>query len=425
MALRIETLAIGDELLTGRIADTNSAFVGDQLFRKGFRLQRTSAIADDEASIVPTLKECSTRADYVICFGGLGPTSDDKTAEVVARLLGSPLVSHPASLERLTAAMASRNRVLTPQLLKQVVYPEKAQAIGNGVGSAPGFACTLGKARLFFLPGVPLEMKPMFMDSVLPEILRASGPGYLQSQIWKCIGIPESELQRKMDGIERALPPEAWLGYRTRFPENHLTLYWKSLSSERTPEFEKVASVIEKEIAGLFYTKSDLELEELVLEQLRALGMHLALAESCTGGMASHRMTRVPGSSEFFFGGTVVYQVAAKARLLGVELENPTDAVSAQCTLELAKSLQKRSGCAVTAAVTGYMGPTGGTHSDPLGTVYIAVVGKDVVESRFQIYGQSRESNQWGASTLLLNEVRKYLAAQSLSKVVEDGVAKS
>ncbi len=417
---RIETIAIGDELLTGRIADTNSAYVAGRLFPRGQRLDRITVVADDESQMRTAFSEAAARAQVVICFGGLGPTSDDKTAAVAARFLNSTLIEDAASLERLHAFLKARGRPETPQVRKQIQLPRGARPLLNSVGLAPGFAFAVGETDFYFLPGVPAEMKVMFSDFVLPELeqrLVAAGAETLFSHTWKCLGIPESELQRRMDATEAALPPQAYLGYRTRFPENHLTLYWRSPVIARSPkgdeatppEFLQQADAISHLVAEWAYTDEELELEDLILRELKGTGKTVAFAESCTGGLCAQRMTRVPGASENVWGSAVVYQVDAKRVLLGVEAGSPEDAVSADCSRRLAENLKARSGCDIAAAVTGYLGPSGGTDQDPVGTIYICVVGEVMIERRITHPGLNREASGWGASTYVLNEIWNYL----------------
>lgn len=408
---RIETIAIGDELLTGRIADTNSAYVAGRLFPRGQRLDRATVVADDEAQMRTAFTEAGARAQVVICFGGLGPTSDDKTADVAARFIGSSLVEDAPSLARLKVFLEQRGRVETPQVRKQVKLPDGARALPNSVGLAPGFAFTVGETDFYFLPGVPAEMKAMFSDHVLPALekrLAAAGAETLFSHTWKCLGVPESELQRRMDATEAALPANAYLGYRTRFPENHLTLYWRA-KGERPSAFLKQVDAISRLVAEWAYTDEELELEDLVLRELKSRGRTIAFAESCTGGLCAQRLTRVPGASESFWGSAVVYQIEAKQALLGVKVDSDEAAVSADCSRRLAESLKARSGCDIAAAVTGYLGPAGGTEKDPVGTIYICVVGDYLIEKRITHPGLNREASGWGASTYVLNEVWNYL----------------
>jgi nicotinamide-nucleotide amidase len=378
MSTRIETIAIGDELLTGKIADTNSAFVANELFNLGLRLQRQNVVADLSREIQNILKEVSARSDFAVVFGGLGPTSDDKTAETVSHLLNTPLIEEPAAKSRLYQRYQERNREVTKEALKQVLYPKGTKLVINQRGMAPGFEMVLGGCRFFFLPGVPSEMRPMFLEQVLKEIriqVEASGfaTGVL-SHTWRCLGIWESDLQRVMNSVEAKLPEGAWLGYRTKFPENHLSLYWKENLKEGKEGFQRACVEIRNLLSRWTYTETKKELEELIHDQCMAQGLTLALAESCTGGKVAERLVRVSGSSHYFWGSYVVYQVGAKASMLNVNLSNPQEAVSESTSELLAKATLEQSKCSVAAAITGYLGPTGATDSDPLGTLYCCVL---------------------------------------------------
>ncbi len=414
--MRIETLAIGDELLTGKISDTNSAYVAAELFKNGLRLDRCSVVPDDESAIRNAFEELGARCRFVVCFGGLGPTSDDKTALVVANHLGTEVEDHPESLAQLQVFARKRNRELTPQLLKQIKTPKGSRALFNKVGLAPGFVCTLGKAQFYFLPGVPHEMKPLFTQEVLPELLQANtdlGGGYTHSHVWKCVGIPESELQRLMDPVEAALPAGAWLGYRTKSPENHLVLYWKAPARELPSKWSAFVERIRSLLAPYSFTEDNHELESLVIAELKSRGARVALAESCTGGVLAQRLTSVAGSSEVFWGSAVVYQTGAKASLLSVRVSD-VEAVSARCSRELALHLREKSGCEYALAITGYMGPTGGTDKDPVGTVYLAVAGPSgMSEERIQIPTRNREVDRYAASTYALNRLRLVLGQRA------------
>jgi nicotinamide-nucleotide amidase len=178
---------------------------------------------------------------------------------------------------------------------------------------------------------------------------------------------------------------------------------------EEVAAFEGFAQTIRENLGALSYTEEEKELEELVLDELQNQGLRLALAESCTGGLCAQRITKVAGSSRSFWGSAVVYQVAAKEVLLGVKVGDEAQAVSAECSRQLAQQLRERAGCEITAAVTGYMGPAGGTAESPVGTVYIAVQGDSLQETHLTVLGKHREGNQWAASTHVLNLVLKYL----------------
>lgn len=406
-SFKLETIAIGDELLTGKIADTNSAWVASQLFRRGFALSHQTVIADDVKKIQQTISERSNFADVVFCFGGLGPTSDDKTAECIADLLGCKLVEHLPSKERMTKFLLERNRQITPQILKQIIYPEKTEPIFNPKGLAVGFSFVKNDCEFYFLPGVPHEMKAMFEESVLEKVIIQGSKGEkLFHHLWKCLDIPESELQRLMDPIEAELPKFAYLGYRTKFPENHLTLYMRA--NETPPEFSKYISRISELVRPYVYTEEDLSLEEIVLQKLKAQGKSLVFAESCSGGMACERMTSLSGASQHVFGSFTVYQTRAKEVMLGLKVSD-LESVSKECSLQLALRAKKLSGADIAASITGYLGPTGGTEADPVGTMYLCVVGEKTIERRIFQPWKERSQAQWGAATHLLNLVRSTL----------------
>lgn len=410
---RIETLAIGDELLTGKIADTNSAFVGGELFSNGLRLVRQNCVLDKKEDILSSINEISKRAQFAICFGGLGPTSDDITAETVACLLDQKLNRDEPSHQRLVDYLKSRNRQVTEQTLKQVMIPEGTNPIPNKVGLAPGFCFTFQGCNFFFLPGVPAEMKPMITEFVLPQILKQTPEvGKVKSSVWRCIGIVESELQRLMVPIEKHLPSGMWLGYRTRFPENYLYLYSEMKNAdEQQKTFQEWMEKIEVLVAPYCYGKKERELEEWVLDELKKQKRKVVTAESCTGGLVVQRLTQVPGASDWVWGGFVTYQVAAKDEMLSVRVENPENAVSPDCSEQLALAALKKSQCDIALGITGYMGPTGGTTSVPIGTVFISVVdskGRKLSET-VSLPSRPRSALQWGAASFALNAVRKFL----------------
>ena len=214
------------------------------------------------------------------------------------------------------AYLEARGRKITEPTLKQVFIPEETKVIPNFTGLAPGFYFNLNQCSFFFLPGVPSEMKPMFEQSVLPEIRKVMpAQGEVESKVWRCIGIVESEVQRLMTPIEKKLPPKMWLGYRTRFPENYLYLYClEKDSSLRKKKLEDCAKEIESLILPFCYGKAERDLEEWVFDLLKQKNKKVALAESCTGGLVVHRLTHVPGASDYVWGGFVSYQIELKKK---------------------------------------------------------------------------------------------------------------
>ncbi len=411
--IRLETIAIGDELLTGKTSDTNTTFVGQALFDRGLRLERTTVILDDMETIREVVRDRSGHADYVLCFGGLGPTTDDVTAEAVAGILGCGVVDYAPALKNLYALYERLKRTVTPALLKQALYPETAEPIPNQVGLAPGFSCVVGKCRFYFLPGVPREMKGMVTDWVLPDLARrlGSATGDLLSHSWRLLGIAESDLQTRLGEVQASLPKEAWLGYRTHNPENHLTLYYRSLDGKPTKAFDALRDRIRGIVEPWCYTEDGKTLEEVVLAELIARKARLATAESCTGGLMAQRLTRVPGASEGVWGGATVYQIDAKAALLDVKLTHPGEAVSAACSRRLAESILEKSGATVAVGITGSLGPTPANDTDSIGTIYVCVAenGKKAAEQKYILPVRTREEMQWSASAYGLGAVLRSL----------------
>ena len=213
---------------------------------------------------------------------------------------------------------------MTPASLKQILYPEATQVISNPKGLAPGFFFNLGSSTLFFLPGVPMEMEAMVHETVIPEIQKIFQVKKLWSHTWRCLGIHESQVQEVMNPIEKKLPSDCYLGYRTSFPENHLTLYWTEING--TKGFQEIQGEIREILKPWCYTEGDREIEQVVVEELVKQKKRIALAESCTGGLTLQRLTRIPGASNVVWGGFVSYQISAKAQMLGVKVATAEDA---------------------------------------------------------------------------------------------------
>ena len=406
---RIGTLAIGDELLTGRIADTNTSFVGDALFARGSRLACARVVPDEISVIQEAVTELAAKLDFLVVFGGLGPTSDDKTTEAIARMLGCPTVPHEPSREKLNRYLAGRKRLVTAAAEKQLLVPSAAEAIANPVGLAPAFVVSglvgRGGCTCFFLPGVPAEMKAIFSRDILPRLIGAIPGDTSEPPVWRCIGIPEAELQELLGPLEARLPAGAWLGYRTRFPENHVTLYRRAGVSIPADLHGSIEAVLRP----FCYQRGREEPEEAVLAALRRGRAILVLAESCTGGLVAQRLTALPGASDHVWGSYVVYRREAKLAMLGVSVPTDEAAVSAQTTRELAVRALEKSGAGFAAAVTGYLGPTGGTDADPVGTLYLCVAragarGPFLEKKKWQP-NPDRVAAQWGAATWILVEL--------------------
>jgi nicotinamide-nucleotide amidase len=410
VSLHVEILSTGDELLTGQVVDTNSTWLMDRLWDLGVMVRRKTLVGDDRDDLAAALRECCARADAVVMSGGMGPTEDDLTAEVVAAVLGVPLELHPPSLEAIEARFRALGRAMTPNNAKQARLPRGAEVVPNRFGTAPGFGVQVGRAWLTCLPGVPAEFKGLCEEAVLPR-LAARLDAATAARVLKLIGVPESTADQAMRPVmDDPRHRGVRFGYRAHFPEVHLK--W----SVAGPDAEPRAAAIEAEVRALFgeavWGQGKEELPEVVVARLAARGERVALAESCTGGMVAELLTRVPGASAVLDLGVVAYADAVKARLLGVPpaLLAAHGAVSEPVARAMAEGARREGAAAWGVGITGIAGPSGGTPQKPVGTVHLAVAGPGGTEAVARLYrgdrGRVRRAAAWEALDLLRRALR-------------------
>jgi nicotinamide-nucleotide amidase len=407
-------LSTGDELTTGKVVDTNSAFIADRLFGAGIRAIAVLKVGDDRGKLLWALAQARDLGELIIGTGGLGPTADDLTTEVVAEFIGKSLITDESTAAALKQRFAARATPWTPNNLKQARFPEGAAIIPNPVGTAPGFRVEIdGRKTLIWLSGVPQEMTAMFDQTVMPWITAQRGEGNgIFARTFKIYGLTESKLDELVKPVE--LGPAAKLSFRAHYPDLTLRLI---VSGGRMEEkkFVELGSEIRRVLAWHVYAESDLTMEEVVGQLLLAKQQTLALAESCTGGFISHRITRIAGSSAYYFGGAVTYANEAKVKFLGVQpatLEKH-GAVSEQTALEMSQGIRERTGATIGLAVTGIAGPDGGSPEKPVGTVWLSIAGPLRHQARrWQFHGE-REHIILGSSQAALNWLRLVLLEQS------------
>ncbi len=394
--MRIESLVTGDELLTGLTVDTNSQFFQNQLLnRLGLRVERAVTVGDVKATISEALRAAAERADIVLVSGGLGPTADDVTAEAAADCAGVPLELHAPTLASMEERFKSRGLKLTPNNQRQAMVPRGAEVVENAVGVAPMFNLRIGKARCFFVPGVPREYRHLVEHEVLPRIEAARPNRAVRLlRLLKTVALPESHLDALIEPVA-AKHPQVTFGYRTHLPENHLKLLAEGPDEASAREVLRRAEEESRAVLGRYVFGADEEtLPGVVLEKLKAGQRTLATAESVTGGLVAKLLTDIPGASDAFKGGAVTYTDEVKALTLGVSREAlaTTGAVSEVVARAMAVGARERFGADVSLATTGIAGPTGGTRELPVGTVFIALAGAgaDVVVERFR-FGFDRE----------------------------------
>ena len=371
--MRISTLSIGDELLCGEVVDTNASRIAAELYRAGARVSRHATVGDDEDAIVAALSELAAASDAVVVTGGLGPTPDDLTAAAAARAAGCSLEFSDQALAHLESFAERIPGGLHPANKRQALVPAGCSLIPNPLGTACGFSFRLGRARFFFLPGVPSEMERMLADTVLPALSAGKeGGGRI---VLKLFGISEAAAAAKLEG---ALPvgSPVELAYCVKFPEIHLILRGR-VRADRS--LQAAAAAVRERLGSFIFAEGELTMDSVLASLFRSSGLTLALAESCTGGMIAARITAEPGSSDYFLEGNVTYSNAAKSRMLQVppELIFANGAVSAEVAGAMAVGARRAAGTHLALSVTGIAGPDGGTAEKPVGTVFMALADAD------------------------------------------------
>ena len=404
MSLRCEILSTGDEVLTGQIADTNTAFLSDQLGSLGFVVARHTTVGDDRAMLAAAFRELGARADVVLCTGGLGPTLDDLTTEVAAEVLGVPLKLDDAALAYMEGLWKVRGRPMPENNRKQALIPEPGELLPNPIGTAPGFTVKIDRAWFFFKPGVPREMKRMFAEQVRPRIeaLRAE-PAVYEVRVLRCFGLAEVRLERGPRGPvsgggfapnPRARFPGVKLGFRAHFPEIQIKLTVKGPDAASARGLLDAAEAEVRSRIGAHVFSTGASMEEVVGEGLRRDKATLAAAESCTGGLVSQMMTEVAGSSDYFDRGFVTYTNQAKMDMLGVseEILREHGAVSEPCAQAMAEGARARARTTYAVSITGLAGPGGGTPDKPVGLVFVGLATPDhTVVRRLRWPGQRQQ----------------------------------
>ncbi|MBN2192764.1 MAG: CinA family nicotinamide mononucleotide deamidase-related protein [Polyangiaceae bacterium] len=408
--MRAAILCVGTELSRGETRDANGAWIARALAELGVEVAEISIVPDDPAAISAALERLSAVHELLLCTGGLGPTTDDITASVAARVLGVRLVRDAGTLERIRSRLATLGRPLTESNAKQADIPADATLLPNDAGTAPGFAVRLGQAKAWFMPGVPHEMQAMFSGSIAPSLMGLP-PVPTSTIVLRTFGVGESVVNDRLAGIEAEY--EIVLGYQVRFPEVLVKVQARAGSpGEATERARRAAAAVLRRLGPDVYGEGDRALPAVLSEKLAMLGLSLAVAESCTGGMVGALMTELPGASRVLEGGAIVYSNAAKQTLLGVPgaMLATYGAVSGEVALAMAEGALRACRADVALAITGIAGPGGGTSAKPVGLVELAVVGGGKSRQERAIFPGSRTRVRtlaaWNGMRLVLDHLR-------------------
>ncbi|MEP0547997.1 MAG: competence/damage-inducible protein A [Rhodothermales bacterium] len=371
-------LTIGDELLIGQVVNTNVARLGEQLSALGVTVRRTAVVGDEMADIRGELRRSLGTSDLVLVTGGLGPTHDDITKKAIADELGRPLEFHEDLLAELKQKFDARGRPMAERNRVQAEVPAGFEALHNPVGTAPGlwFAGEIdGVERVIVvLPGVPHEMEALMREAVLPRLAARNGEAAIAQKTLLTVGIGESDLADALGDFSDRIGPDLHLAFLPSYGVVRLRITAfgaaRAVAEARLADFEDyVRSHVEEYVFG----EDDDTLEAAIGRMLRERGLTLATAESCTGGLLSHRLTNIPGSSDYYCGGAVVYGNTQKIELLKVDTEMMATygAVSDPVARQMAEGVRIRLNADLGISTTGIAGPGGGTPEKPVGTVWI------------------------------------------------------
>jgi nicotinamide-nucleotide amidase len=401
-------LCIGTELTRGELLNTNATWLSESLTSLGFEVVEDVVVDDDRSRIIATLERLGRSVEIIVSTGGLGPTTDDLTTEAAAHALGVELLRHEPSIEHIRRRFERAGRVMSETNAKQADFPVGAEVLANPIGTAPGFSIKIGKATAFFMPGVPREMERMFEEQVTPRI-RALAPNDAYQIRLRTFGLPESVVGERLAGIEQSFTGIT-LGYRAHFPEIDVKVLSRADSYGAARDTcEKVAAEVRHRLGEHVYGEAEETFAGTIGRVLRRRGFTLAIAESCTGGLVGHMITREPGASDFLLVDAVTYANSAKSRFLGVneDVIRGHGAVSPEVAASMAEGVRRASGADVGLSLTGIAGPSGGSEAKPVGTVFIAVAGPGGTTVRESLFHGDRHQIQTLAAYAGLLMVRE------------------
>ncbi len=408
--MKAEVITIGDEILSGNIVDTNFAWLGEQLWTRGFELNRHTSVPDESIDIQQALRSATEMKSIVIVTGGLGPTIDDITLESAAEAFSVPLVLNEEGLAMIQKRFVDMKREMAPNNAKQALLPKGSWLIPNANGTAPGCHWKIKDTHLFFLPGVPGEMKGMCERYVFPQLQSLHQPPlYFSQKILRCFGMPESTIDNQLKDLTLE---GADLAFRVFFPEILLKVSDRGTDQDVVREkVDRLSRDIRHILGDTIYSEGDRDLPQIIGDLLKKRGETLSTAESCTGGRLANLITDCSGSSAYFDRGVITYSNQSKMDLLGVpeNIIKEHGAVSSETAEAMAKGLLQRSKSTYALSLTGIAGPDGGTDAKPAGTVFIGFASSKKVTHRKLYFPTTRDWFKRMASFAALNLLRKAL----------------
>ncbi|MEA3358180.1 MAG: competence/damage-inducible protein A [Thermodesulfobacteriota bacterium] len=409
--MKTEIIVIGNELISGKTRDLNGWYASGRLLSNGIEVSEIRTVGDNYKSLSSVLKAATERSNFIIVTGGLGPTEDDLTTETASKVFERPLILYNDILDNIREFTRKSGLNSSPSLEKLAWLPEGAKILDQKKEMC-GFSLTEGKSLLYFLPGVPEQMRELLDKSVIPDIFRVFTPkNLLQHRLIKVYGLREADIADALKGLSEECPG-IMFGFYPSFPENHINITARGNKDIETENMLNSAERKIKDILGSYiFASNDKSMEAVVGELLKGRKQTLSIAESCTGGLIGHRLTSVPGSSLYFERGVIVYSNRSKIEMLGVR-QNTIDtygAVSYQTAREMAEGVRSISKTDMGLSVTGIAGPSGGERNKPVGTVFIGLsVGDEILSSQY-LFSGTRERVKTNTSEMALDWIRRYV----------------
>ncbi|KQC11043.1 MAG: hypothetical protein APR62_10720 [Smithella sp. SDB] len=411
--MKIGILTIGNELMNGRIADTNASFIAREANQHGWSVEAIMSVGDDFAAIKNRLDYLLSMTDAVICSGGLGPTADDITTEAIAKAFNLTLYTDENVLNFIKDIFTKFNFSWMENNAKQAMFPKGAEVIPNARGTAPGFSLSVNGKMIFVIPGVPAEAKLMITNGVFPA-LRKHFPQdelYIVKQTIRTFGLSEAAVDNQVKDIDfKSLGVS--IGFYPVFPENHIVLIARGNNhDEAKNNLQKAQDEVSTHLQDYIFAYGDETLEGVIASLLTEKKLTIAVAESCTGGMITSRLTDVSGSSDYLERGLITYSNAAKISMLGVpaEIIEKHGAVSEETAKLMAEGARNLAGTDLGLASTGIAGPTGGSKEKPVGTVYLALADSKQTICRHYAFRWDRKMNKEVFSEAALFLLKNFL----------------
>ena len=416
--MKAEIIAVGSELLTPDRLDTNSLFLTEELNKLGIEVLRKTIVGDNRELMSEAFRDALNRVPLIISSGGLGPTEDDLTRETVAELLSRKLKRDDRIVDAIKARFRSFGREMPETNVRQAMVPEGAEPLNNPRGTAPGLWIEDGERMIALLPGPPVELKPLFLEQVVPRVMRRVSGAKMFHRELRVTGLGESMVDQRIQPVYKryedvnttvlASPGEVQI---------HLRM-WTDDAAHAKKTFAEIERGFEIALTDRIFSRDGSPLEEVVARLLTLNSATIAAAESCTGGLLAERLTSIAGSSSYFLGGVVCYSNEMKTAWADVpaEMIAAKGAVSAEVAVALAEGIRRRVGSTLGVGITGIAGPGGGSEEKPVGTVHVALASSGETKARALRFPGDRDMIRMQASQAALDLVRVHFLSNGPAK---------